>query len=594
MADFQRLGIQSLPPKPENSTAPVDPFWKPIKERKTFETNGPVQFLEFSPISPFDLAITSSVKVGLVSGDDLEISKSLTGFKEAALGGSFRADGRLLAAGGAESIIRVYDLTSRGVLRAIRGHKEPVHCVKFSAEQHRIISFSDDESVRLWDLASGEEIRCYREHNDYVRRGVAHATDANIFCSASYDHSSKLFDSRCDASVSTFDHEAPVESVVLYPSGRLMVTAGATSVKVWDLASPNRVVNEFSVHHKTVTCLCLAADAKYLCTGSIDRHVKMIAGVDFRVVHEFLAPSPVLSIAASPDGDSFAIGLLNGQAGYYRREPAVDPVVSERRLLKRYNPAQYPLLKEHIYVPRNKDVFEVRQKRRPRYAHHDMHLKSFDSLKAFNHVVTPSFWMRRPEMAIATLLELVRRGTIRNVFAGASPGKAAEFLRLMTRHAVDLRFAAYLPRLIETFFDARTNFDDADTSTDAAFAKLEQQIGRELEHHSALSDIGDRIEQILGDKTTTSVSDIDEWMQAVPTTTDFTGKVTSVVVELPLQPAPGVLALGGTIGEWTDMTESPTGKTAAAESARPENGGISTGRPTGPKRRARSKRSKKK
>ena len=42
----------------------------------------------------------------------------------------------------------------------------------------------------------------------------------------SYDHTIRMFDARTDKSVMTMDHSQPVESVLLYPTEGLLVSAG--------------------------------------------------------------------------------------------------------------------------------------------------------------------------------------------------------------------------------------------------------------------------------------------------------------------------------------------------------------------------------
>lgn len=51
-----------------------------------------------------------------------------------------------------------------------------------------------------------------------------------VFFAGSYDHTVKLFDARTKRSVMTIEHGQPVESVLLFPSGGLLVSAG-TSIK---------------------------------------------------------------------------------------------------------------------------------------------------------------------------------------------------------------------------------------------------------------------------------------------------------------------------------------------------------------------------
>lgn len=47
-----------------------------------------------------------------------------------------------------------------------------------------------------------------------------------LFFVGSYDHTLKVFDARVDKSVMTMDHGQPVESLLLYPSEGLLVSAG--------------------------------------------------------------------------------------------------------------------------------------------------------------------------------------------------------------------------------------------------------------------------------------------------------------------------------------------------------------------------------
>lgn len=49
----------------------------------------------------------------------------------------------------------------------------------------------------------------------------------SVVSSGSYDHTLKVFDARTDKSVMTMEHGQPVESLLLYPSEGLLVSAGS-------------------------------------------------------------------------------------------------------------------------------------------------------------------------------------------------------------------------------------------------------------------------------------------------------------------------------------------------------------------------------
>lgn len=58
----------------------------------------------------------------------------------------------------------------------------------------------------------------------------------NCFCLVgSYDHKIKVFDARMDKSVLAMDHGQPVESLLLFPSEGLLVSAGGNSAKLNNL-----------------------------------------------------------------------------------------------------------------------------------------------------------------------------------------------------------------------------------------------------------------------------------------------------------------------------------------------------------------------
>lgn len=55
--------------------------------------------------------------------------------------------------------------------------------------------------------------------------GIA-VTVENLCIAGSYDHSVRLFDTRCKTSVLQIDHGSPVESVVVFPGGGIVASAG--------------------------------------------------------------------------------------------------------------------------------------------------------------------------------------------------------------------------------------------------------------------------------------------------------------------------------------------------------------------------------
>lgn len=78
---------------------------------------GPIDYVDFCPIEPHYFAITCSVRVQVYNPITKLVVKNLSRFRENAYGGSFRADGRLLCTGGEESAVKLFDVSSKSLLR---------------------------------------------------------------------------------------------------------------------------------------------------------------------------------------------------------------------------------------------------------------------------------------------------------------------------------------------------------------------------------------------------------------------------------------------------------------------------------------------
>jgi WD40 repeat protein len=72
----------------------------------------------------------------------------------ASVGGvSFSADGRLLASGGNDNAVKVWDASGGKELATLTGHTGWVRCVAFNPVKPQLASASWDQTVRLWDVS---------------------------------------------------------------------------------------------------------------------------------------------------------------------------------------------------------------------------------------------------------------------------------------------------------------------------------------------------------------------------------------------------------------------------------------------------------
>lgn len=78
---------------------------------------GPIDFIDFSPVEPYYFAVTCSVRVQIYNPVTKLVTKNLSRFRENAYGATFRSDGKLLCAGGEEANVKLFDVSSKNLLR---------------------------------------------------------------------------------------------------------------------------------------------------------------------------------------------------------------------------------------------------------------------------------------------------------------------------------------------------------------------------------------------------------------------------------------------------------------------------------------------
>lgn len=68
---------------------------------------------------------------------------------------AFAPDGKTVASGGADNMIRLSDVQTGKELRTLKGHAHLVLSLAFSPDGRILASGSYDETLRLWDPRSG-------------------------------------------------------------------------------------------------------------------------------------------------------------------------------------------------------------------------------------------------------------------------------------------------------------------------------------------------------------------------------------------------------------------------------------------------------
>jgi WD40 repeat protein len=231
--------------------------------------------------SPRDKVLASGYEDGRISiwnmDSDFE-DESLDGGDDLILSVGFSPEGTLLATVGADSRVLLWDLVEKTVAVELTGHSNQVKSVTFSPDGLKVASAGEDSEVRIWDIQRPGQPLVLRGHSGIVL-AVAFSADGKFLASSSVrEQGCRIWDVATGESRGRLgDDEATSIATCLAfaPYGwSLLVGNDHGDVSLWNLAS-RRVKGSSRLHQGWVKTMVLNPTGRVLVTGGNDGFVKV-------------------------------------------------------------------------------------------------------------------------------------------------------------------------------------------------------------------------------------------------------------------------------------------------------------------------------
>ncbi|HOE66378.1 MAG TPA: serine/threonine-protein kinase [Candidatus Hydrogenedentes bacterium] len=268
-------------------------------------------------------------------------------------------DGRYAVSGGADGMVKIWNMSSGKCLRTLKVRHGAVHSVACSVEGRFLVAGGEDGLIQMWDAVQGDQIQTFEGFTGTVET-LALSLDGRFLVSAGLDiwiwdvataeplrtlegHSSdivslclspdslSLLSGSSDQNVALWDiasgnslmtlagHAGGVRTVSLSEDGRFALSGSGNmwgrpgELFLWNLET-GECLHSFEGHASSVNAACLTTDCRYAVSGSSDRTVKLWETSSGECVRVFQGHADAVeALGMSRDGRYVLSGSADGK-----------------------------------------------------------------------------------------------------------------------------------------------------------------------------------------------------------------------------------------------------------------------------------------
>lgn len=152
----------------------------------------------------------------------------------------FSPDGSLIATAGRDRTLRLWTADTLEPIGVFHGHGDTIATLEFNASGKRIVTAGtgSDPALRVWDVTSNGNPRVLRGHRGHVYP-IAIAPDGETIASGAWDNEIRLWDTdRFTLRKPLLGHTRNLMSLEFSPDGQKLLSFGADqTIRIWDVSA---------------------------------------------------------------------------------------------------------------------------------------------------------------------------------------------------------------------------------------------------------------------------------------------------------------------------------------------------------------------
>jgi serine/threonine protein kinase len=242
-------------------------------------------------------------------------------------------DSRLLAGGGNNMLIKIWDTSSGKLSVTLKGHRDFVQGLAWSRDGFSLASASADKTVIIWDaLQGGAPQQTLVGHSDTVY-AVAWSPDGTLLASASADKTVMIWDAQHGGQPKQVltGHTDAVYSVAWSPDGKLVASGSNDgTIRIWDPFQGSLTQHPLDNDVGFVRGVAWSADSKQIASAAQNQVVTVWnVNTPYPPAFTLQGPKDVLtSVSWSRNGTLLAAGSADHTVAIWDAHQAGPPLAT--------------------------------------------------------------------------------------------------------------------------------------------------------------------------------------------------------------------------------------------------------------------------
>ncbi len=145
-------------------------------------------------------------------------------------------DGKHIASGTEEHVIKIWDIVSGECIYTLKDHSATVYSVAYSPNGKNIASGSADTTIKIWDTTTGLCLNTFSGHSNTVNC-IKYSNDGKYLLTGSKDKTIKIWEIETGICIRTLNgHEKGILTVIYSPDEKYIVSESDDGVvKIWNV-----------------------------------------------------------------------------------------------------------------------------------------------------------------------------------------------------------------------------------------------------------------------------------------------------------------------------------------------------------------------